>query len=147
MVLATVQEKVKEVKEIIIDDLKTRLEKIEILGKLISVIRGSQDANLRANVILDPRKPETTSNLTANQVDFITISKTICKFFPEFEGLEDFADEFLLASASKDGWAVDRVIAYEQAINEKRMIQLGLRPGESAAKANQASAEKGEKPK
>ena len=103
-------------------------EKLQRFSKLIDIVKGRQDSQVRAGVILNPIKPSTTTNLTSNQVDFIAISKSITKYFPEFKGLEDFADEFLLASISKEGCGVDRMIQYEQAIGEKRIMQLGLRP-------------------
>ena len=105
-------------------------DKLQRFSKLIDIVKGRQDSQVRAGVILNPIKPSTTTNLTSNQVDFIAISKSIVKYFPEFKGLEDFADEFLLASISKEGWGVDRMIQYEQAIGEKRIMQLGLRQQE-----------------
>lgn len=124
---------VQEVKETVkegVHSIKEKLENIEVLGKLISSIKGTQDINTRARVLLDPSKPETSTNLNSNQIDFVSVSLTICDYFPEFEGLEKFAKEFLLTSISKDGWGVDRVIQYEQAISEKRLVQLGIRPGQ-----------------
>jgi hypothetical protein len=122
-------------------EFQQRLRNIELLGKLAGVIRGSQDPSSRAKVLLNPELPETTTNLSPNQIDFISISLTICKWFPEFEGLEDFAREFLLASISKEGWGVDRVIQYEQAISEKRLVQLGLKSGEQGKAQAQTKGE------
>lgn len=95
--------------------------------ELVELFKGSQDVVKRANVILNPLKPQTSTNLSDSQVDFIAISMSITKYFPEFEPLKDFADQFLLASVSKGGWGVDRMIQHEQAIAEKRMVQLGLK--------------------
>ena len=103
-------------------------DKLQRFSKLIDIVKGRQDSQVRAGVILNPIKPSTTTNLTSNQVDFIAISMSIVEYFPEFKGLKEFADEFLLASISKEGWGVDRMIQYEQAIGEKRIMQLGLRP-------------------
>lgn len=120
----------------VIQVIKERLS----FRELVELVKGSHDIEKRSGVILAPRMPQTTTNLSQNQVDFIAISKSICIYFPEFEGLEAFADEFLLASISKEGWGVDRMIAHEQAISEKRMMQLGLKPqGEQGGKASESS--------
>lgn len=96
----------------------------------MELIKGTQDIQKRAGVILDPAKPQTSTNLSADQIDFVAIAKTLVKYDEEFEGLDKFTDEFLLASISKDGWGVDRMIQHEQAVSEKRLIQLGLKPQE-----------------
>lgn len=121
----------------IIQEIKEKLG----FRELVELVKGSHDIEKRSGVILAPRQPETTTNLSVNQVDFIAISKSITQYFPEFEGLEAFADEFLLASISKEGWGVDRMIAHEQAISEKRMMQLGLKP------QGEQGGSKGEQPK
>lgn len=96
--------------------------------ELIELVKGSQDVEKRASVILNPKMPSTSTNLSVSQIEFIAIAKTIVTDFPEFQGLAEYADEFLLASISKEGWGVDRMIQHEQAISEKRMMQLGLKP-------------------
>lgn len=95
--------------------------------EIVELVKGSNDIQKRANVILSPKLPQTATNLSSNQVEFIAISYAIVEDFPQFQGLKDYADQFLLTSISKEGWGVDRMIAHEQAINEKRMMQLGLK--------------------
>lgn len=93
--------------------------------------KGSQNLDERANVILNPKNIQTSSNLSSNQVDFISISYFIATPFPELQPLKDFAREFLYSSLSKEGWALEHAIAYEQAIGEKRLMQLGLKTQET----------------
>ena len=115
--------------------IETVKEKLSF-RELVELVKGSQDIEKRANVILNPRNPETSTNLSSNQVEFIAISMSICKTWPEFEGLEDYAKEFLCASISKEGWGVDRMISHEQAISEKRLMQLGFRQGGETSNAS-----------
>lgn len=104
--------------------------------ELIELVKGSQDVEKRASVILNPKNPSTSTNLSASQIEFVAIAKTLVTDFPEFQGLAEYADEFLLASISKEGWGVDRMIQHEQAISEKRMMQLGLKPQEQKGSEN-----------
>jgi hypothetical protein len=121
----------------IIDAIKEKLS----FRELVELVKGSHDIEKRASVILAPKTPETSTNLSANQVEFVSIAMSITQTWPEFQGLEDYAKEFLLASTSKEGWGVDRMIAHEQAISEKRMMQLGLRPqGEGGKQVEQSKS-------
>lgn len=110
------------------------LESLTEFREFVSAVRGSQDVEKRANIILNPLKTETSTNLSNNQIDFVSVCLTIKQYFPEMEPLETFAKEFLLASISKEGWGVESLIQYEQAIGEKRMLQLGLRPSQQTGK-------------
>ena len=104
-----------------------QIKEILSFSDLVKIWKGTQDITERAKIILDPVKPQTSTNLSSSQVDFIAISKSITDFFPEFVGLEKFADQFLLSSMSKDGFGVNSVIQYEQATSEKRLMQLGMK--------------------
>lgn len=115
------------------EEVKERIEKVKQTVKqkmgfkeLIEVLRGNTDIEQRASVILNPKMPETSTNLNANQVDFVGIGKTMQIYFPEFKPLEVFTEELLLVSESKDGWGVESMIRHEQAVNEKRWLELGL---------------------
>lgn len=103
-------------------------EKIFRLREVIEIVRGKEDAKLRPNIILNPENPKTTSNLTELQVDFVTNSYFIADYFPEFLPLKQYAGHYLEVNESKEGWAVQKIIEHEQALGEKRMMQLGLRP-------------------
>lgn len=116
--MAKVIEKVK-------DEISTKFERFK---QFVELIEGREQAGQRADIILSPKTPQTSTNLTASQVDFIAISFAVVKQFPEFGPLEDLAKEFLYSSMSKEGWGVDRAIAYEQAIGEKRLMELGFKP-------------------
>jgi hypothetical protein len=96
--------------------------------KFLNIVRGNQDVNLRANVILDPKNIKTSSNLSSDQVDFISISNFVAEAFPELEPLQALASEALSTNLSKAGFGVEHAIMYEQAIGEKRLMQLGLKP-------------------
>ena len=126
MIVSKAKEKIQSVKD--------KIQEKMSLKELIELFRGNTDIEKRASVILNPKMPETSTNLSSNQVDFVGIGKTIKKYFNEFEPLEFFTDEFLLVSESKDGWAVDRMIQHEQAVSEKRLLQLGLRTKERGIK-------------
>lgn len=117
--------KLEEVKEAFED-------KLNRFAKFINIVKGNQDLNLRANLILDAKKPQTSSNLSTNQIDFVSISYFVADAFPELQPLKDFATEFLYTSLSKEGWGIDHIIAYEQAIGEKRLMQLGLKTQETS---------------
>lgn len=116
--MAKVIEKVK-------DEISTKFERFK---QFVELIEGREQTGQRADIILNPKTPQTSTNLTASQVDFIAISYNLVKEFPEFEPLKELAREFLYASVSKEGWGVDRAIAYEQAIGEKRLMEIGLKP-------------------
>lgn len=111
----------------IAEALEARLSRF---AKFLEVIRGKEDAKLRPNMILRPENKLTSSNLSELQVDFVTNSYFIAKHFAEFQPMADYAEIYLQTNESKSGWGVDKVIEYEQALGEKRMMQLGLRPGQ-----------------
>jgi hypothetical protein len=111
-----------------LEEIKEAFEdKLNRFAKFLNIVKGNQDLNLRANLILDAKKPQTSSNLSTNQIDFVSISYFIADSYPELKPLKDFAEEFLYTSLSKEGWGIDHIIAYEQAIGEKRLMQLGLK--------------------
>lgn len=115
----------------ILEKVKTGVETVKeklSFKELVEIWKGSQDSEKRALVVLDPKIPQTSTNLNANQVDYVQICKDASFYFPELEPLEKTCNQFLLTSLSKDGFGVSSMIQHEQAINEKRMIQLGLRP-------------------
>lgn len=103
-------------------------QKLAKFQKFLDTVRGKEEAKLRPNIILKPENPKTTSNLSDLQVDFVTNSFFIADYFPEFEPMRQYATHYLEVNESKDGWAVQKVIEHEQALGEKRMMQLGLRP-------------------
>ncbi len=120
-------------------------DKLSRFARLWQIIKGTtSDIKLKANVILNPDNPKTSTNLSANQVDFVSLAYFLPQYFPEMKPLETFAEEFLQTSTSKEGWGVDRIIQYEQAVGEKRIMQLGLRPQEQKGKE---VTNKEEKPK
>ena len=108
------------------------------LKQLIELFRGNTDIEKRASVILNPQLPETSTNLNSNQVDFVGVGRTIEEYYKEFEPLNLFTKTFLLVSESKDGWGVDRMIQHEQAVSEKRLLQLGLRTKDRGVTDRQA---------
>lgn len=114
-------------------------EALQKFASFWDIIKGRQDSQVRANVILNPKMPQTSTNLSADQVDFVTICMGISVHFPEMKPLEDLCNQFLLASVSKEGWGVDRMIAYEQAIGEKRLLQLGLKNPQEQAQQDKKS--------
>jgi hypothetical protein len=102
-------------------------DKIMQFKEFVDVVRPREDPKIRPNLILNPENPLTTSNLSELEIEFITDSYFIAEQFPEFQPLKDYATLYLRACASKNGWAVDKVIEFEQAIGEKRMIGLGFK--------------------
>lgn len=118
-------------------------EQLSRFGKFWDIIQGHQDSQVRADVILSPKTPQTTTNLSSNQVDFVVICSGISKKFPELAPLEEGCKEFLYSSISKDGFGVTSMIQYEQAIGEKRLLQL--RAGNTEATNQQKDKKKTEK--
>jgi hypothetical protein len=121
-------------------DIKAALK---TFGEFLHLVRGNQDTVERARVVLDPKTPLTSSYLSANQVDFMTVSRILGENFKEMKVLQAFSEDVLLASMSKDGWGVEKMIQHEQAIGERRLMQLGLGPNQpkpEKAKTNDTKA-------
>lgn len=112
-------------------------DKLSSFRDFLDVVRGKEDAKIRPNMILNPENKLTTSNLSEIQADFVTNSYFIAHYFPEFEPMRAYAEIYLQANESKSGWGVDKIIEYEQALGEKRMIQIGLKPNQDQRKENE----------
>jgi hypothetical protein len=108
-----------------------REKKLNLFDRLIKIIRGQEDFKNKVKLILEPDMPQTSTKLNPNQIDFVSTSIFIADYFDEMKPLRDYAIEFCRTSESNGGWGVDKVIQLEQAIGEKRMLQLGLKPQES----------------
>lgn len=109
-------------------------EDLALFIRFANEFRGKEDAKVRPNLILNSDNNLTTSNLTSEEQDYINSANFMAHYFPEANCMKVFADIHLQSSKSKTGWAVDKVIEYEQALSEKRMIQLGLKPQAQEAK-------------
>jgi len=120
-------EKIKDKIEEKITEVKEKAVEILSFNDIVRIWKGTQDSQERAKIILDPSNPQTSTKLSSGQVDFVAISYNITDYFPEFKGLTDFAKQFVLSSMSKDGFGVTSAIQYEQAVGEKRLMQLGLK--------------------
>jgi len=91
--------------------------------KLINTIRGKADIRTRLRAVLNPEKPETSSNLTRNEVDFCTLSYFVAEEFEEFKPLKRYAEKHILFKMSEQGWGVESTIRLEQAINEAKIYR------------------------
>jgi len=93
--------------------------------QFLNISRGKVDVKNRLMLLLNPDIPKTSTKLTHEQVQFITLCHFVAKSFPEdgFEALEDFATELELASISHEGWGVDSSIRLSSAISESKLMQ------------------------
>lgn len=129
----------------LVEKVKEKLEPIReklSFREFINLIKGREDAQIRPMMILDPKNKLTSSNLSELQVDFVTNSFFIAKYFDEFSPMREYADLYLQVNESKEGWAVQKVIEYEQAVSEKRLMQLGLKPQEAKSGEGKTNATK-----
>lgn len=117
-------------------------EGFQRLKTIIDVFKGREDAKIRPNMILNPENPLTTSNLSDDELSYINSAYFMAKYFPEANSMLVLADIELLSNLSKDGFAIQKIIDYEQAISEKRLMQLGLKSQEPSKEKPKTNATK-----
>lgn len=125
----SVSDKVSEVKDRLTQDKEETLtyeERTRRFAKIWAILQGSQDLEKRAEIILNPSNILTSTFLTNAQVEFVTASILASKTFKEFEGLGEYANILMRSSLSREGTGLEYVVRHEQAIGEKRLLQLGL---------------------
>lgn len=126
----------------IIESLETRLSnfatKLSNFAKFLEVVRGKENVQTRPDVVLNPKNKLTSSNITAEQADFVSSAYFMAYWFPEGQPLRVYAEIYLQVSASKNGWGIDKIIEHEQALGEKSMMRLGLRPGQQQEQGKKA---------
>lgn len=82
-------------------------QNLEMLNKLLRIVRGQEDPRTHVTVITNPSVDHllSSSRLTEKQVKAIVNCKLAAKLRPEFQPLADFADTVLRAEISgASGW-------------------------------------------
>lgn len=96
-------------------------EQLDFLKKIIDVVRGKENVRNRLSAILDPAKPETSTKLSSNQVDFVICAKFFNKEYPAlYKPLDDLSNYVITDSMSLDGWGVDEAIKLAAAIEQSQ---------------------------
>jgi hypothetical protein len=98
-------------------DPKAYEKALNRLKLLLDVIYRKEDVRNRLSSILNPEKPQTSSNLTADQVNFVNDALFLADQWREiYQPLADYANEVLLTQLSLKGYGVDQSIKLVGAI-------------------------------
>jgi hypothetical protein len=99
-------------------------EKLSVLKKILDLIHGKEAVSNRLGAILDPKNPKSSSNLTAEQVNFVIDASFAAKTFPNLYGpLAVLVDELVHDNLSLDGWGVNKAISLTAAIEQSKLLQ------------------------
>jgi hypothetical protein len=89
------------------------------LKALFDLIYRKEDVRNRLSSILDPENPQTSSKLSADQINFINDAFFLAKQWPQlYEPLKAYGDEVLLTMLSEKGYGVEKAIALCGAIEQ-----------------------------
>jgi hypothetical protein len=117
------------------------------LGKLkqiLDVVFKKEDVRNRLSSILNPEKPQTSSRLTAEQVNFVKDAYWLAKQYPDlYLPMKDYADETLLTQMSEKGWGTEQSIKLVGAIEQSKAFQ-GMFGSVEPKKSRLPSFNKGE---
>ena len=110
-------------------------EELSKFERFLNIIRGKVDVKNRLSLLLNPANPKTSTQLSRNEVDFVSLSLFVAEEFEEFNPLKTFALEFCQVSISREGWGVESSIRLNSAISESKLFRdLTLKQGEAKAK-------------
>ena len=97
---------------------------LDFIKQIIKAIHGQEDVRNRLGVFLDPTKPQSSSNLNADQVNFVVDAFWMEKTYPKlFACYGDLARELLATNPSLNGWAVDKSIELNSIIEGNSMLK------------------------
>jgi hypothetical protein len=116
---------------------------IELLNRLIRVMRGQEDPRTHVTVITNPNLEHliSSSNLGSKQAQAIINMKWIANQREEFKPLGELADVILKAAISSDGWGTDKGIALAEAY-APRLVSSGNQQLQSEPKRDRFSLRK-----
>lgn len=93
-------------------------ERMGDLKTFIDIVRGRNDVVEQLSVLINPKNPKTSANLSPSQTIFVQDALWLGDAYPEFKSMQDDADNLLNVSLSKDGFGVDKTIALAQSMNQ-----------------------------
>jgi len=97
-------------------------KKLGKLERLLNILKGKVDPKSNLRLLLDPDKVESSTRLSANQVDFVSLSVFVAREFPEFEPLAEYAFDFCLANISLRGEGRQEAIRLMSAMSESKIL-------------------------
>lgn len=87
--------------------------------KVWDVLIGKGDFKSKINSILNPDKPQTSSNISLPQVQYVVEAYYLAECYPESLGfLKKDADNLLWTMMSLKGWGIDKVIEFQNSLRE-----------------------------
>jgi len=87
--------------------------------KVWDVLLGKGDFKSKINSILNPDKPQTSSNISLPQVQYVVEAYYLAECYPESLGfLKKDADNLLWTMMSLKGWGIDKVIEFQNSLRE-----------------------------
>jgi hypothetical protein len=94
------------------------------IKRLIDIVRGKEDVRNRLSAILDPQKPQSSSNLTAVQVNFQIRARWFTQTYPKrYSAIGALADEMTSCNMSLNGWGVEKAISLTAAIEQSAVFK------------------------
>lgn len=115
-----------EVQKTAFDDASF-LKAIGRLKRLMDLIKGKEDVRNRLNAILKPDQIQTSTNLTAEQVNMVIDSYWFYGQFPElYQPLKDLADNLMLTSLSLKGYGIEQSVKLVGAIEQSQYFKAML---------------------
>lgn len=100
---------------------------LSLFQKFLSIIKGQTDLRSRIAILLQPAHPETSSNLSLGQTEYVRDALWIADVYPEFAPMRKDAIQMALANLSKDGWAVSKTIDLQRSLTEKTLEKTMLK--------------------
>jgi len=98
-------------------------EKLERFKKFLDILRGKVEIRSRLAPLLEPSKIQTSTRLSANEVEFVTDSYFFAKCWPEFQPLKDFANEFCYTKISHEGLGRLEAIQFVGAVEQTKLFK------------------------
>lgn len=94
------------------------------LKQILDLVFKKEDVRNRLSSILNPEKPQTSSKLSAEQVNFVTDAFWFADMWPElYNPLKTDAENLLLTQLSENGYGVERAIDLTGRIEGSQMMK------------------------
>lgn len=104
-------------------------ENLQRFKRFLDIVKQKTDIKSRVALLLNPDKPQSSTRLTASQVDFVALSYFSAKKFDIFEPLKEFAEEFCLSAISLKGLGREEAIQLVSALNDQKLLsRMGFIP-------------------
>jgi len=93
---------------------------LDIIGGLMDRIKGRNEIQSYLQPFLDPNNPQTTSNLTPGQVNYVQDTHWISEIYPEFSSMKKSSEHLLVTRISLEGFGVKESVKLVSALGKTK---------------------------